>query len=183
MILKLLAKILALKPVRTALIKQAQKTPYYHLVNRQGKVYMYRWWLFNPKLGNAPDGTEWFRWPNLPSIRIHWIKRRDLDRHLHDHPANCRTFVLQNWYKEKRQAYLNLPIGPITLTNEYVFSTRRAGQTATIDFGEYHSITEVAPGGVWTMFVIGPRKGMWGFLVDGVKVPFKEYLNKHGGDA
>jgi len=165
--MNLLGWLLSRNRVRKWLITRAQLTPYYHLADKGGGVYMYRWWLFN---GLRADGK--FRWPNLPSIRIHHIMRRDLDRHKHDHPANCRTFILQGSYDEDRDT----PNGTASFQ-------RTRGDSAAIKFGEFHTITRVGPGGVWTMFVLGPRKGMWGFKVDGVKVPFREYLDKHGSDA
>lgn len=54
--------------------------------------------------------------------------------------------------------------------------TRKAGTTAALKFGEYHRITEVSIGGVWTLFVTGKYRGAWGFDVDGIKVQWKHYL-------
>jgi hypothetical protein len=31
-------------------------------------------------------------------------------------------------------------------------------------------------GGATTLFITGKYRGTWGFLVDGVKVPWREYL-------
>ena len=36
--------------------------------------------------------------------------------------------------------------------------------------------TSVSPGGVYTLFMTGPFKEMWGFNVNGVKVPFRQYI-------
>ena len=58
-------------------------------------------------------------------------------------------------------------------------NSRMPGDTAKIGFGEYHHIQKVAPGGAWTLFISGPYKGTWGFLVDGVKKPWREYF-AHG---
>lgn len=162
----LLAQLLARPAVVDWLIKRAQRTPYFHITSDDGAdVYMYRWWLFNP-YPHGSDGARrrWGDW--LPSIRIHRIMREDRDRHLHDHPWNARTFILRGWYIEERPH----------LFWRTCFITRTAGDTAALGFGQYHRINEVSEGGVWTLFVTGRKRGTWGFLVDGVKVPWRKYL-------
>lgn len=37
-------------------------------------------------------------------------------------------------------------------------------------------IVEVSDGGVWTFFIMGQKKHTWGFLVDGVKIPYYTYF-------
>lgn len=160
MIWSLIAKILARSAVSDWLIRRALKTPYTHIA-KDGDVYMYRWWLFNP-YPPASDGRRrrWADW--LPSARIHLIRRPDEDRHPHDHPWNARTVILRGWYDEVREGR----------------EIRRAeGTTAALKFGEFHRITEVCDGGVFTLFITSRYQGTWGFLVDGVKVPWREYLN------
>jgi hypothetical protein len=101
-------------------------------------------------------------------MRIHKICDRDHDIHLHDHPWNARTFILKGWYQEKRQHK--------TLPDEHSLIKRNAGDTATLKFGEYHKITQISTGGVYTLFVTGGYQGTWGFLVNNVKVHYKTYL-------
>ena len=143
------------------LIRRAQKTPYTHLPG-----YMNRYWLFNAY--RKVDGEEVTPIPWLPSIRIHHILRHDGDRHLHDHPWDARTIILKGHYVEKRL----LPF----MVHATGFFTRNVGDTAPLKFGEYHSIVEVPDGGVWTMFITFGYQGTWGFLVDGVKMPWREYM-------
>jgi hypothetical protein len=165
----LIAKILALPFVREWLIKRAKKTPYFHITSADGTdIYMERYWLFNPygrdEQGNTlPAKIKW-----LPSIRLHWIRREDRDRHLHDHPWDARTILLGGWYEEER---LEL--------NGRVYYLRKAGQSAKLRYGQYHRIICISQGGVWTMFITWKYKGVWGFLVDGKKVPWKQYLKEH----
>lgn len=160
----LLAKILSHPTVFKYLLAYAKKTPYSHIMSPDGsETYMERYWVFNPYPGTgAKRRFEWFPL----SIRIHRINVPDKDRHSHDHPWNARTFILQGWYRENRNKPRNL--------NRY----RGQGSTATLKFGEYHRITEVSDGGVYTLFVTGKYRGTWGFLVDGVKVTYKEYLSR-----
>ncbi len=148
----LLAKILALPTIAHCLIRLAKRTPDDHL-----PAYMERFWLFNPY--DRVKRKRRFEW--LPiSIRIHHILREDRGRHQHDHPWDARTFILCGSYIENR--------------GERSFY-RRPGDTATLNFDEYHEIISVSAGGVWTMFVMWKFKGVWGFNVNGTKIPHDEY--------
>jgi hypothetical protein len=169
LIWKLVAKVVSIPFVSNALIKQAKKTEYFHLDG-----YMDRYWLFNrySEIGKPDVIPKRFKW--LPSIRIHHILREDDARDLHDHPWNARTIILKGWYVERRR--VKSSHGGY-FTDDFV---REAGDTATINFGEYHAIDAVSPGGVWTLFIAGDYLGTWGFLVNGVKVPWREYDKKVG---
>lgn len=156
----MIGKFLARPAVTDWLITRAKKTPYMHIVGDDGSVYMERYWLFNPY-------PSWFP----ISIRLQRIMRADTADHKHDHPWNARTFILRDWYAEVRSVSLGDDSMPVD-----VRYTRRAGDTATIKFGEYHHIEAVAPGGVWTLFVTGKYRGSWGFLVAGRKVKWRTYL-------
>lgn len=148
-----LAWLVSRTTVADFLIKRAQSTPYAHLDG-----YMNRWWLFN---GYDPLDKSKSRGRWLPSIRIHHILRADNARHMHDHPWNARTIILRGAYSEERldgSCYL-----------------RTVGSTAKLNYGEFHHITHVTEGGVWTMFLSWRYKGTWGFNVDGKKVPWREY--------
>lgn len=163
---KALAFVVSRKPIFDYLVKRSKKTPYFNL-----EGYMNRDWLFNPYSSDkAAESDERYKrkWPDwVPSIRIHHILREDRGRHLHDHPWNARTIIGRGWYHESRLA----EDGTIK------YFTRTKGSTAAINYGEYHSIDEVSPGGVYTMFFTWKYGGTWGFLVDGKKVPWREYTN------
>lgn len=150
---KLVAFVVSREIVADYLIKRSFATPYFDL-----EGYMRRWFLFND-FTKRPKPRRERDW--LPSIRIHHILREDRGRHKHDHPWDARTIILKNWYIERRED--DKPI------------LRKRGDTATLNFGEYHTIDEVAPGGTWTMFITYRYKGGWGFLVNGVKVPWRRY--------
>lgn len=163
---KLLAWFLSNPYVAEWIIKRAQKTPYFHLPG-----YMNRWWLFNRYSEvDSPDLIA-KQYPFLPSIRVHQILREDRADHLHDHPWDARTIILKGWYKE--------------LKEDGVAYYRFAGDTQPIMYGEYHHIQEVSEGGCFTLFFTWEYVGSWGFKVDGVKVPYREYLATHPerGDA
>ena len=154
------------------LVDKSQATPYSHITSADGQSrYMGRWWLFNPygKDANGEPTPARIKW--LPSIRVHHICRPDHDRHLHDHPWNARTIILKGWYRELRLFKFSEAYPPAELELE-----RKAGYTGRLLFGEYHRITEVSPGGVWTLFFTWKKLGKWGFLKDGVKVYWRTYL-------
>ncbi len=183
---RLLAKVLARPAIAAWLITRAQRTPYLHIWSADGQeVYMGRWWLFNPYDNETRERRfKWSPW----SIRIHHIMRPDADRDLHDHPWNARTVILRGWYAEERLEphqfadFLNkdvdlrwVPGNEIkALVNRY----RIAGDTAQLNHGEYHRIDKVSPGGVYTLFITSRWKGDWGFLVNGVKVAWRDYTGE-----
>ena len=170
--LKLIANVIALPVVADRLIRRAQRTPYFHIKDDDGSVYMERYWLFNPyPHGSDGAGRRWGDW--LPSIRLHRILREDRDRHMHDHPWNARTFIMRGWYEELRCEVIE---GERLDHVVEALRIRKPGDTACLRFGEYHRITEVSPDGVWTLFVTWRKRGTWGFLVDGKKVPWRTYL-------
>lgn len=163
--MSLLSRFLARPRVVDWLIRRAVRTPYNHITSADGsELYMLRFWLFNP----YTEEGRLRRWGlGLPSIRLHCIMRKDHDRDCHDHPWNARTFILRGWYTETRLA----------ATGRARSWFRDAGDTASLRYGEFHRITDVSPGGVWTLFITWRYRGTWGFLVDGVKVPWRRYLN------
>lgn len=183
-----IARYLSQEQRADALIQRSLRTPFSHLPSNEDPSYMERFWLFNAYDRDSGKPKAWWcPW----SIRIHHIKREDLDRHLHDHPWNARTIILKGWYEEKRMFDLTreqiaqlaercpglLSKGKV---EAFEYHRRRAGDTARLGFGQYHSIVEVSPGGVWTLFISSRWQGVWGFLVDGVKVPWREYLGIDG---
>lgn len=168
--LNLIARTLARPGVVDFLIRRARRTPYLHLRDADGSVYMERYWLFNPYPARSDGaGRKWGDW--LPSIRLHRIMREDRERHHHNHPWNARTFILRGWYREMRPRAKNCPAGP----GEYRV-LRSIGETAALNVGDFHRIIEVSPSGVWTLFITFRKQESWGFLVDGRIINWREYL-------
>lgn len=178
MIWYLIAWIASRKPIADWLIKRAMRTPYTHIIH-DGDTYMERYWLFN-SYERGPNKQEkskytWFPW----NIRIHWIRRADMAEHMHDHPWNARTIILRGGYVEQRLmgALQVRSKGRLIVNDEHIKEFKRVrGCTARIGFKQYHHISHVTPEGAWTLFISGPYQGTWGFLVDGVKKPWREYF-------
>lgn len=186
------ARVLSKPAVVEMLIKRAAKTPYHHLASADGQdVYMARYWLFNPYDRETQQVKyRWFPW----SVRLHLIHREDQDRHPHDHPWNARTIILRGGYEEERpmdyaawseemwdrvdpngwmRRFAEQQGASPTVTERIA---RMAGDTAVLRHGEYHRIAAIHGDCAVTLFITGPYRGPWGFLVDGVKVPWKKYL-------
>lgn len=159
---KIVAWILSRQPVADWLIRRSQRTPYFDIV-KNGETYMRRWWLFNPYDYETREPKH--RWCPI-SIRIHHIMKPDEDRHLHDHPWNARTIILRGLYLESRPGRADF------LRTQYL----KRGDTQRIGLGAFHRIEYVGNKGAYTLFISGPNRGTWGFLVDGVKVPWRKYL-------
>jgi len=174
---KLTARVLALPPIRRALIAYAVKHPYTH-IGPEGDEYMMRYWVFNA----YNRDYEGQRFPRLPSIRVHHIKRPDSDEHLHDHPLRSRVILLSGYYWEKsvlRWLGHSIPMRSRAL---------RGGSTYYLDpRNKYHAIYALGDaGGVWSVFITWPKRGggdegSWGFLVDGVHVDQATYKLMMGG--
>lgn len=144
--------------------------PARYLYDRDGTCYMRRWHIIR-------EGTfasrVLQRLTGYASIRLHHLLREDHDREPHNHPFNYRTFVLDGYYTEayrKRQG-------------KDVLRDVLAGETATGNAEVFHRITEVAAGGVWTLFCMTPNTDAWGFLSKGKYVPSAKYLARNGFDA
>jgi hypothetical protein len=167
MIWNLIARLASTPCVADWLIRRAMKTPYTHIYHPRG-VYMERYWLFNPYPAESSGKSN--RFPI--SVRIHHICLPDEARDLHDHPWNARTIILKGGYREQRLEKCDLCPESEGHVNQYV---RKPGDTARINFGEYHSIISLADGGAWTVFITGKYRGTWGFLVNGVKVQWRKY--------
>ena len=171
-----LAWMLCMPSVAAWLVRRAIRTPYRHLRDPDGDVYMERYWLFNAypdpradEFGYAIAPKSYWAW--APSIRLHYILREDRDKHPHDHPWEARTFILRGWYIEERV---------MDWTNRFSRSLRKhrlAGDTAIIDLNMFHRIATVSDGGVWTLFITWKKYEDWGFLVAGEKIGYRTYLN------
>ena len=150
--------------IANLIIRLAKRTPYFHLYHKDDSLYMGRWWLFQ---------TRWL------SCRVHHIASADYDRHFHDHPFSFVSIVLRGWYREQRPSQIQ----PCFLSDgqELSYGTdRKAWSTAYRSTSDRHLISEVSPGGVWTLVFMSPKRQWWGFFTPSGKIYYKDYI---GGDA
>lgn len=179
-------------------IRRAQRTPYFHLFHEDGRPYMERYWLLRigmprgwqemerqvqklekrlaedpylsaagrARLQREVDDLRVALYPRL-GIRVHRIVSSD-DRVFHDHPWNFASLILRGGYNE---------VTPITPDGVTGFVRRfNAGSFRRMRASQWHYLT-LAPGEeAWTLFITGRPRQTWGFLVDGVKVPWRQYM-------
>lgn len=142
------------------IIFAAKKNPYSNIND-----YMDRWWLMPRWLLTLDENGNLFPKPWLLfGVRIHHIKRED-ERVLHDHPFDYRTIIMRGWYDEQDifgQSHI-----------------RSAGQTIKARAQNFHRIATMPVNGVWTLFIIGKKINRWGFIVDGRKVYYRDYVPKN----
>jgi len=181
------------------LINRAKRTPYFHL-----NGYMNRWWLvpYNVVIERPiplphgdrraaryeivhTDGTgmvnPWrrpFTWVLQKlgiAVRVHEILRSDTGRDPHDHPWPYLTVILRGGYEEQRFD----DKGNVTSVKWH-----GPGSILYRPAGSWHKL--VLPGRqgepcepCTTLFITGPKAQRWGFLVDGVKVPYDRYPGRN----
>lgn len=155
---KLLAEYISKEPVRSIIIEDAMKTPYWHL-----EGYMNRYWMYNPFIDNKSELGAIY--PDEPSSRLHHILRADNDRHLHNHPWDAISVIMKGWYKER------LEDGSLIV--------RKEGDVNVINHDCFHRIEEVSEGGVWTFFTTFGYQHPWGFNTEEGFVDSRAYFAKY----
>ncbi len=143
-------------------------------------------WAYTIETGGSPYLTR-ILFSNLLPIKkwlgigvyLHHFHRPDIDRYLHSHPWRwAASLILTGSYSEERLEGVIPAVGDIAAT-QIVTEARVARWFNFIRDTDYHKVLELH-GDVWTLFITGPRTvgDGWGFLVDGVHVPHKQFLGK-----
>lgn len=164
-----------LNKVADWLIQRAQRTPYIHLDG-----YMNRWWL-------VPYNKWGF------AARIHQILRSDTDRHYHDHPWAYISIVLRGGYWELTPRLRETAWG-LDIVGERR-RWRGPGSVAFRSAKSWHKLQlptwtrlnntgcEIENVPCWTLFITFPKTQSWGFLVEGTKVLWRDYLGDKAIDT
>lgn len=134
-------------------------------------------WAFMEGLDVGSDGdpyldrlriiqTPWF------GIYLHHIHRHDMDPDPHDRPWGFASLVLAGWYRElvwpdKRN------LDRSVVRDRPRWSLRRLGR------GAAHTIT-ATDGTLWTLVLVGPRRGVWGFWTPRGFEGWREYISRAG---
>lgn len=182
--LKALRPLLMQPRVIDRMIAHAQAHPYSTIRSRDGTAdYMHRGWLFNPYHKDADGQYVRGKWGNT-SVRLHHILLPDDDEHLHNHPFDALSLILRGWYREEtptngfERARLNkLFPGPGEWTTRRFFNP---GDINIIKKTDFHRVTSVSEGGVWTLFITNDVEGEWGFDVDGMFIEQTKYFATRG---
>ena len=121
------------------------------------KVHLYRWTLLR---------CRWFQ------VVLHNF-RSDDPPDLHDHAWWNVSLVL--WGKLKETTYKRVPWAVLP-----AYSSRylRAGSVRIRSATELHRLSLVSAS-VWTLFITGPERRLWGYDTESGWVPWTEYRVKH----
>lgn len=106
----------------------------------------------------------------LGGIYLHRIHEPDLGKAPHNHPWRLMTLVLSGGYTET--------IWDTPSEHGVVWDRRRARfSLGTISLDQAHRITSVE-GKLWTLALVGRRRGSWGFWTSDGFVPWQEYYTR-----
>lgn len=167
------------------------RRPYFNIVSEEdGSLYMGRWWLFGgsgfslsdrvPRDDRSELTRGWQRgWLDAligfwMAARLHHIAREDRARDYHTHPAGFISLVLWGWYRERRPKdqgqHYSLD------QTEYFDTLRKPWSIAYRPARHRNTITEVSPGGAWTIVIWFAKEGSWGFAIKtGELVNWRDY--------
>lgn len=110
-------------------------------------------------------------------VYLHKFHRPDIDEHLHNHPwKRAFSLVLSGSYDEARLIRGDARSCRVMYDGTPV-EHRRVRFFNYLTKDDYHQVRQLH-GDVWTLFVTGPRIQDWGFLADGIHVPWRKYLKK-----
>lgn len=148
------------------ILDQAKLTPYFHL-----NGYMDRFWLTPDPKGSTTQKL---------SARVHVIHRADVDDHMHDHPAESISIILDSGYIER--VPLDQDQDPSLDSHYYVDHFRNPGDVVYRRAQDRHKIVRLLNGPCTTVFCMGPKEQEWGFYTPQGKVHWRAYLNDWGAD-
>lgn len=167
-----------------ALIRYAKARPYFDLTRGDGTPYMGRWWLmprcllaWAPPEGEQPAHLKPRSWVPV-SVRLHHIRGSDEDRHLHDHPFDNWSLVLEGGYwevipKTIDPSFLRVPDGGVHERTDYVW--RAPGAFIRRRASDRHRIKLATELGAWSIFVQFGKVQPWGFYTPHGKVYWWNY--------
>jgi hypothetical protein len=131
-----------------------------------GELYLTRYYIFLKERTKFPF-----------NIFLHRFHKSD-EEVLHDHPWSYATLILKGGYYEWNPVFNSKQekIGEIC-------TWRGPGHFRVCGANSYHRV-ELDPGVTcWTLFMPGPKKRDWGFLVKGQWVQWEEYLKNRKAQA
>lgn len=131
------------------------KRPADFVIAPHGEAYLRRWYVI-PR-------NRWF------NVYLHQFLKSDDDRALHDHPWRNVSIILSGDYIEWTYADQTKPERGLR------FGIREAGDVIERTAETLHRVELLGTGSVWTLFITGPIRRKWGFLVDGKWIPHDEY--------
>lgn len=169
----MLTRIPLSKELVTKLVERANETPFDHL------DHMQRFWCVPPSQPLAGEVTA----------RVHVIHKSDRDPHLHDHPWDYISIILDGAYYEVRHfgseeealcRDSGIPIAGATyckLTGKWVsIRWHTPGSVIYRKAGDFHRVLLRDGQPATTLFLMGPYRNKWGFATDNGKIYWRDYI-------
>lgn len=133
------------------------------VIEKNGEVYLERWYL-RPRSKAGPN------------VYLHHVLKSDQDRHLHNHPWDNTSIILEGGYWEEIPTGVELQTSLIYRPAGSIFHRRAEGYHRLIMYDGMKPC--------WTLFITGDvqvgRK--WGFMTEVGHVDFDEYLFRYRPD-
>lgn len=150
------------------LVSRGIENPYSHIIH-SNKVYMFRYWILGRNITSV-------------RIRLHRIMKPDTARDMHSHPFNFRTIILRGWYvQELPGRYWPSQKNDVRVVKMSAGDQARARYREGGPTSDFHRITQVSPGGCWTLFIMwGGKRHDWGFMTRKGYVPAADYVDSNG---
>lgn len=149
-------------------IQRAMKTPYFHL-----EGYMERYWLVPYKKSGSEThiGCEVVSFFKRPiawvlqslgiAVRVHKILRSDDSRAFHNHPWSFVSIILKGEYIEVTPEYTK-----DGFYLEPLYTYYAEGSLLHRPDNYFHRLELLNCQPVWTLFITGRKKRIWGFLIE-----------------
>lgn len=119
--------------------------------------------------GQCPIYLE--RWTILLAFKcgvyLHHFLGDDWASDPHDHPRRFVSIGLKGWYFEDVYDVS----GELKSTTRY-----NAPWMRTFPAEHLHRVRAIECGNVWTLVIVLPKSRSWGFVRDGIWIPFREYV-------
>ena len=124
--------------------------------------------------------------PNGRRLYLHHFLGDDWAQDMHDHPKEFYSIGLWGSYVEERpwgvcpSIFFSLPPGTVGVPYGGVIrDTYRAPWIRRFPAHHIHRLVEAK--GAWTLVYTGPTTRPWGFWQGKMWVPWRHYVEKHGG--
>lgn len=154
----------------------------YTIVGDDGSPYLTRILL------TRTFALAWLKKLTGLGVYLHHFHRPDGDQEMHDHPWKIgASLILNGAYVEERVDQIvtrEIETCPAQIERTVLTDKKLVRFWNYLTGDDFHAVRALR-GDVWTLFFTRGRFQDWGFLVDGVKVPWREYLllNPAKGDA
>ncbi len=154
----------------------ALRVPRFDILKRietKDELYLRRFYLVRrSRLFHFLSGNKY------EGLYLHLILRPDEDQHLHDHPWDFSAFILSGGYREEAPSREHSALWQhgddltMRVWGTWSYRSSRAEQL--------HRISSEGFKRTWTLFLVGPKRRMWGFKTESGWMPYEAYLAKYG---